>query len=123
MRTILAASLSRSKLSNRCPARPPWRRASCLDRPVAQESLEVLRHRLSGCVPLVRILGHRLGDDHLEVARDVPVDLVQWRWLVAGNASQEPDTIGVRLCGPQGEALVERDAQSINIAPGVGLAL
>ena len=100
---------------------PASRHAPGLDRPVGEERRRSSAIAVGRLVAPGRLLGDRLQDDRLQVARDVA-----GRACAAGGGSSccicsiEPGPVRLREGRPQGQQLVERQAQAVDVAARVG---
>ncbi len=65
-------------------------------------------------------LDRALEHDRLQVAGDAAVVLPQWRRRLVGDLVDELDLVPLGERGPQGQHLVERGAQRVDVAAAVG---
>ena len=63
----------------------------------------------------MRLLGHRLQDDRLQIVRDRPVHLAGSAWIVLDDATQERPAVFLGKRGPERERLVERHTQRVDV--------
>ena len=92
------------------------------DRPVGEEPVQIIGERLGILVAAGRIVLDRLEDDRLQVSRDLRVDRAGSRRYLGRDLKDQTIALGLVEGGTQGEQLVERQAEGIEVAPGVGLA-
>ena len=83
---------------------------------VLEKCAEVVRQILGRCIAIGRILFDRLEDDRFQILRDVGVDLPRRARFVEGDLSQQLLAVVAGEGGLEGEQLVERDAERIDVA-------
>ena len=94
----------------------------CRDAGAARDSLEVGLHLVRALVAVVRILGKRPQDDHVELGRDVGAQLRRWLRRVREVLHRDLDrrlAVEGRLAGQE---LVEDDAERVQIGARIDLA-
>ena len=89
------------------------------DGPTLEEPPQVVGQLLGRRVAVLRLLGHRLVDDGLEVGGNRGVELAQRRRLVLGNLAEELAAVGAVEGRLQGQELVEGHAQRVDVGPAV----
>ena len=98
------------------PARRAWIGSA------VEEPLQVLGQLPRRRVALGRVAcADRLEDDRLQVAGHRPVELARPRRLVVRDPLDQLVAVGVVERRPQRQQLVERQAQAVDVAAGVGL--
>ena len=106
----------------RCDQRPDplgQARPAGQDRPVVEESPEVIGQLPRRGVATLGLLRHRLADDRLEVARDRRVELPRrWR-LDVSDLAEQLLPIGAVEGRPRREQLVEGRPQRVDVGPRV----
>ena len=90
------------------------------DRTPLEVAPQVLGHVLGRLVAMHRLLGDRLQDDRLQVPRDRRVDLARRHGRLVGHHLHQPSPVRLVEDRAEGQELVERRAQRIDVAPGVG---
>ena len=100
------------------PAGPPRQQ-----RLPGQVPPEVLRQRRGRGVPRPGLLGHRLQHDRLQIARDPAIELARPRRLIVHHPLDQSRAIRLGEQGPQGQQLIQRDTQGIDVTPRLRAAI
>ena len=89
------------------------------DRPPFDEPPQLGGQLARRAEPVRPVLGEGLQDDRLQVARDVPVKLSRRRRRVVADPLDQTDLVGLLERRPQGQQLVQRRPQRIDIAAAI----
>src|SRR5690242_10094734 len=83
--------------------------------PSLKKPLQILGQLLGAFIALVRLLGHRLEDDGLEINRNVPIPMSQRFGACSHSLEKKLYVAGVLGRMHEGGQLVERHAERIDV--------
>src|SRR5262245_35812808 len=83
---------------------------------ILKKSPQVVGEVLGGLIAVVRILLNRLEYDGFELGRNGLVELARWAGIVEGDLAEDFGAVLAGKDGLEGEQLVERDAEGVDVA-------